>query len=68
MSCHEANGPQPHMFVLYLPENAGDGKVVAGLGAALGRNSILLHQRVNLLIKSLDQTLHLLNPFLYFPH
>lgn len=32
---------------------------------ALGRSSILLHQRAHLLIKSLDQTLHLLDPFLH---
>lgn len=37
----------------------------AGLGTALGGNSILLHQRAPLLIKSLDQTLCLLDPFLH---
>lgn len=78
MSYHEVYGPEGKdgpglklshiMFILYLPENAGEGKLVAGLGTALGRNSVLLHQRANLLMKSLEQTLHLLNPFFYFPH
>ena len=56
---------QTHKFTLNQPENTGELKWPASHSPALGRSSILLHQRAHLLIKSLDQTLHLLDPFLH---
>lgn len=77
MSYHEADKPQwengagPRLSHVSLhrtcQKTQGKANWPAGLSTALGGNSILLHQRVHLLIKSLDQTLHLLDPFLHLP-
>ena len=78
MSHHEADRPQwqdgPGLTLSHrgsyrtCQRTQGKANWPAGLVRALGGSSILLHQRVYLLIKSLNQTLHLLDPFLHLPH